>query len=331
MKTLETMAQEIFTRFPTRFRRTEKEELFAYLREQLLAMGYSEKEITERRGTNGIDCRNLVVGKVDAPNVYTAHYDTPGRTGFLLGTSHIFGQTGANIFFTLAFMVIIFAAMAGVGFLTDYLEPVLKENTWMLTFAMPLVGIIAMLMLIVPMLVKNKNNRNDNTSGVLSLLGIAQRIVNDEQLRADTCLIFFDNEEWGLLGSGLHASQLKSAKVDVTKQRIINIDCVGVGDKLIIASTSRKNATADSLVKDLEDKEDVVRKTSSLIFMSDHACFKGAVMLSYSCRSKLGPLYLPRIHTSRDIECDLNKISNLCDLLVALQKEIYTRKVNENA
>ena len=94
---------------------------------------------------------------------------------------------------------------------------------------------------------------------------------------------------------------------------MINFDCVGYGDILTFASTKKTEIT-ESLVKAFDEAgKKPVKKRSAMIFLSDHSNFKNSVMVSYTKKSLLGLLYLPLIHTSKDIYCDIEQINKLTD------------------
>ena len=84
----------------------------------------------------------------------------------------------------------------------------------------------------------NKTNANDNTSGVVTLLEIAATM--PENQRHKVCFVLFDLEENGLIGS---ASYRKKHKKTSDYQIVLNLDCVGDGDNLMMFPTKqlRKN------------------------------------------------------------------------------------------
>ena len=296
-------AQEIFENHPTRFTKKEKASLRSTLRTELVRMGYAEDDITEINAS-GV---SLLVGDAGAEYMFTAHYDTPGKTGWMLGTSALWGQTGANIF--------LIAVMCLIGFTIPMSGAVLFPDAsgsqifWSGELAM--LSVLAIM--IISMTVRNRNNRNDNTSGVLSLLALARKVAADDEMRKKCCFVFFDNEEWGLLGSAGFARHCKKKGIDLDGTKVINFDCVGHGDVLTFAST-RQSEITDALVKAFSEAgQNPVKKRSSMIFLSDHANFRNSVMVSYTLKSRMGPLYLPLIHTSKDISCDVEQINRLTD------------------
>ena len=296
-------AQEIFENHPTRFTKKEKSALRSTLRAELVRMGYADEEITEINASG----TNLLVGDPHAECMFTAHYDTPGRTGWMLHSSWLWGQTGANLFLILVMCLLGFAApMSGSVILPEASDEALF---WLGEAAV----FLLLFILLFSMVFKNKNNRNDNTSGVLSLLALAEKVAADDDMKKKCCFVFFDNEEWGLLGSGGYAKHCKKNGIDLSGTKVINFDCVGYGDILTFASTKKTEIT-ESLVKAFDEAgKKPVKKRSAMIFLSDHSNFKNSVMVSYTKKSLLGLLYLPLIHTSKDIYCDIEQINKLTD------------------
>ena len=89
----------------------------------------------------------------------------------------------------------------------------------------------------------NKRNANDNTSGVILLLEILSQLT--EEQRAQTAIVFFDNEEIGLLGS---AQFKKRYWKEMETKLLINFDCVSDGDYFLIAETkAAKEKYGDAL------------------------------------------------------------------------------------
>lgn len=305
-------AAEIFESHPTRFTKKEKVALRATLRDEFTRMGYTDGELTEVQASG----TNFVAGDPrTADYLFTAHYDTPGRTGWMLWTARFFGQTGANI----AMIVCMVLLMALAPMLSERVFSFLGEEAafWSVEGSMLLI----LLVMIGSMIFKNPNNRNDNTSGVLSLLALAEAVAGDNELRRKCCFVFFDNEEWGLLGSSGFASWGKKQGIDWKNVKVVNFDCVGYGDVLTFAST-KKTAVADALVAACQEAGlNPVRKRSMAVFLSDHANFPNSVMVSYTIRSLCGPLYLPLIHTSRDTVCDVDQINALTDRVYSFVKQ----------
>lgn len=325
---LQRSAQELFEHHPTRFSSAEKEAFRVWLLAELSAAGYDKDSIRVIKHSGGNRSVNIAVGKPDAKYVFTAHYDTPGRTGWMLALAPLLGQTGANLAFLLLYLL---AAVFTYPF-TRFIGRLFSDQNELLQLLLgflPLVLLGGMFVaMLLPMVIKNKNNRNDNSSGVLTVLELARQAAKDPELRASCGFVFFDNEEWGLLGSAQYSRFLASQKLSLRLSRVINLDCVGFGDIPVIASVYGENRLAAELAEHLKQSGlEPVSKKSLLIYMSDHASINGAVMLSMMKRSLLGTLYLPRIHTSADTVCDLEGLERLKAVLIDFAKNKNERNV----
>lgn len=300
---IKEFADHVFQKHPARFTRKEKESFFDSAKQFLYENGVGEDEVKVVKFKGAMKSQNLVIGDPSAEYVFTAHYDTPGKTGWMLCTSPIFGQTGANIFMLLAIFLL-------VPILHIAVDQLFGTDNFISFLAYELCLLVIMFG---TMFIKNKNNRNDNTSGSLAVLNLAVMAQQDPEFKSKCCFVLFDNEEWGLIGSAGHAKWLKKNKIDASKSTYINLDCIGYGDVLLAAKTPGKNTAFAPITEHLSSAGlNVKKKTSSMVFISDHANFKNSVMLSYVKRSLIGPLYMPKIHTARDKICEMDKVTELC-------------------
>ena len=147
-------AHEIFENHPTRFTKKEKAALRNTLRKELIKSGYSDDDITEINASG----TNLLVGDPHAEYMFTAHYDTPGRTGWMLKTASLWGQTGANIFLT--------AIICALGFSVPIASSVIFPSASgdMIFWSGELAILLLLLIIIISMTIKNKNNPNCNSN-----------------------------------------------------------------------------------------------------------------------------------------------------------------------
>ena len=146
----------------------------------------------------------------------------------------------------------------------------------------------------------NQHTVNDNTSGVLTLVEIAQQL--PEELRGKVCLVFFDNEEKGLLGSAAFAKKHKAVRKNTL---VVNFDCVSDGDsiQLFPAKGLKKGKETLSVLEAAflpagEKTVEVVRSFG--FYPSDQAKFKQGVGVCALKKSRIFGWYMDRIHTKKD-------------------------------
>ncbi len=297
---------------PCRYTSDQKAAFILDARRLLRSAGYSEKQLVEQRLGGMFNTRNLIIGDPSAEYLITAHYDTPGRNGFLLGTAPLVGQTGANIIMLLLAVPFIIGEIA---LITHVLEQ--PDHTFLsVAGAILSMPVLLTVLTLLPMLIRNRSNRNDNTSGTMCVLECALKALEQPDLLKKCCFVLFDNEEWGLIGSLGFAAERKKKGIDEKQHFIINLDCVGVGDVLASVTTGRPGSRCDALIDYIKQRGiNTEQIRSQLVFMSDHAVFPDSVMLSTMSRSKLGPLYIPNIHSSKDTECDERLVAQLAEYL----------------
>ena len=295
---------DILQQFPIRKSRSQKsafrESIISYVRK----FGY---HVTEEKVSFG--GKNIVIGDpVNAKYLITAHYDTPASIGlpnFITPCNPIIFIV-VQILLLSVFFLAAFAAALITGLLTDDFE-IMFLAAYIAYF-----GLLA-LMMFGP---ANRNNANDNTSGVVTVLEIAGAL--PEEFRDQVCFVLFDLEEAGLVGSSAYR---KMHKKDTENQIILNLDCVGDGDEFVLFPTSklRKDGRRMKVLEKLEFTEDGkklwVRSKGFAYCPSDHKNFPYGVGIMAFHRKKVIGIYCDRIHTWRDTILERKNVETLRDVI----------------
>ena len=169
-----------------------------------------------------------------------------------------------------------------------------------------LVGWLVYMVLVFGMLMgpANKNNVNDNTSGVAAILETMARIPEDA--RAKAAFILFDNEEKGLLGSKAYAKAHPAVK---ESGFIVNLDCVGDGEHVLLLAgkKAREAAPYAALTAGMEaqsGRELHIFPLEKSVYNSDQKNFQVSCAM---CACRVGKhigYYCDKIHTSKDTVCE---------------------------
>lgn len=256
---------------------------------------------------------NIIIGDPEkAKIVFTAHYDTCARLPF---PNFI---TPKNPLVYIVYQIILAVVMLipafGLTLLTAVLSKSLPEFvalvlTELMMFAV--VGFELWWMLAGP---ENKHTANDNTSGIVTVLTLADKLGFD-----DYAYILFDKEEMGLLGSTAFAKQHPNVKNNTL---IVNFDCVSDGDNMLMAFSKAAQSTelyakisenADRIMGEY-GKTPVVTSLSTTIYPSDQQVFRKSAAVASLKRAKFIGLYMDRIHTANDtvfMEDNINALVKL--------------------
>jgi len=258
--------------------------------------------------------RNLIVGDpATAKVILGAHYDTCARLPF---PNFI---TPKKPLIAIAYGILIALPVIAVMFLVNFLtalifwDPLL--NYWV---TLLLYLAIMYLMLAGP---ANKHTANDNTSGVITLLEIYQKM--DPQMRSEVCFVFFDNEEAGLLGSGYFRKKYKKS---VKNTLMINFDCVSDGDHFLLGISKNANqkyrvAIARAFTPE-GNKQVLLENLKKIYYPSDQAGFPTAIAVAALKYKKPFGYYMDKIHTKRDTVFDEQNITYLADRTLQLIAQI---------
>lgn len=299
----------LIEKFPIRKTKAQKEAFRAWVLEECAHLGYAAQE--EKKGSS----TNVVVGDADsAQAIFTAHYDTPP------GMPWPNFITPCNVPVYILYQVVVvlglLALSAGAGW-------VLATITGMdaLGFAAAYViyfGVLLMMMFGPA----NKNNANDNTSGVASVLETMARIPAGQ--RDKVAFVLFDNEEKGLLGSNAFATLHKQVKKETL---LVNMDCVGLGENILFFAQrkARKNVHYDKLTAAVNaqmGRNAAWYKMEGHMYPSDQNNFKCGIAV---CSCKKAPVigyYCDKIHTRHDTEADAGNIAFIADGLAAFVQSL---------
>ena len=278
---------DVLHQFPVRKSKQQKQDFRDSVCRYVQSLGYS---VVVESGNFG--SRNIVMGDPqNAKYLVTAHYDTCAALpvpNFLMPCNlPVFILSQTVLWLSLILISAVSGAMVGFLFGEGFVAPV---------SCLVLFGIIA-LMLVGP---ANKNNANDNTSGVVTLLEIMRTM--PENQRHKVCFALFDLEEAGMIGS---CSYRKVHKAESDRQVVLNLDCVGDGDHLAMFPTkqlkkNRKKLTSLYRACGFFGKKSLmVHEKGFSIYPSDQMVFPYGVGICALKKSKFG-LYVGKIHTHKD-------------------------------
>ena len=290
---------DILTAFPVRKSKAQKQAF------RDAVQSYAERLDYECRMEKGsFGCRNLIIGDPEkAKYLVTAHYDTCAAMPI---PNWI---TPCNFGPFLGYQTLLVLLIIGISFLTGLLVGILTGNSDL----SGIIGYLCVWLLIVLMIVgpANKQNANDNTSGVVALLEIARTL--PENQRHKVCFVLFDLEEAGLIGS---ASYRKAHKVATDAQLVLNLDCVGDGDMIRMFPTKKLKNDRKKLTSLYKvcgyfgSKSVLVHEKGGAVYPSDQANFPYGVGICALRSGKYGP-YIGRIHTYKDIILEETNINIL--------------------
>ena len=165
----------------------------------------------------------------------------------------------------------------------------------------------------------NRHNANDNTSGVVTLLEIAASL--PVEYRDKVCFVLFDLEEAGLLGS---SSYRKSHKKSTDRQIVLNLDCVGDGNEIVIFPTKRlkkdtcKLNELDHICGIFGDKSISLHREGFAMCPSDQKNFPYGLGIMAFNRKKIFGLFCDKIHTNRDMILEETNVNIIRSALIKL-------------
>ncbi len=263
--------------------------------------------------------KNVVVGDVNSASVvYTAHYDTASKSPI---PSFVFPKAPIlTTLYQVAIALLMLVPSAVAFLLSVYLLPLTTLPMTVCVLAGILLAAGAFVFCLYKFLCgpAAQNSANSNTSGVATLFEIMETLPSE--YRSKVAFVFFDGSLNGLIGSG---DFVKSHK-HIGKKLFINFDCVGVGDRFVVALTrgAAKFSTAidAAFASTGKIKTEVVAGAKRI--PSDHNKFKCAIGVSAFEKSG-GSICLKIKNDDTDTVCNDENVAYAANAGVNLVRFIF--------
>lgn len=309
---------DVLRDFPVRKSKKQKAQFREAVRAYTAGLGF---EMQVEKGSFG--SQNVILGNPErAEYLITAHYDTCAH----LPIPNLITPCNPLLFVLYQLLVAVPMCAVILGAAVLVLRLTHSFGLYLLTLYLMLLFLL-WLLLCGP---ANRHNANDNTSGVVTLLETASSLPPEQRDRV--CFVLFDLEEAGLIGS---ASYRKKHRKAVKGQLMLNLDCVGEGNEILLfpSKALKKDAAALQRLKQLcppeGEKTITVRGRGFAVYPSDQRGFPRGVGIAALRRSKWAGLYLGRIHTNRDTILDETNVKLLRDYLLRLVSGAQSQKGTE--
>ena len=266
---------------------------------------------------------NVVVGDPETAEVtFTAHFDTPACMfvpNFITPRNVL-----VYILYQLLIVPILLIPGALTGALMGHILRVLTDNAELASSVGGLAGFIMVYVTLGIMMFgpANKNNVNDNTSGVAAVMELMARL--PEEQRAKAAFILFDNEEKGMLGSSAYASSHKAVK---REKLIINMDCVGDGEHVLFFANKKTRSLEsfpklEAAMQSAQGRNFMMNKMEKCVYPSDQSQFKHGIAVCACNKMPVIGYYCDKIHTKKDTICEQVNLDFLAEGLNAFVSQL---------
>lgn len=302
---------DVLTMYPVRKSKKQKQAFRDAVETYATQLGYTFQ--TEKTRS-----KNVIIGDPErAKYLVTAHYDTcaalPAANRLYADNGLLYVMNQLYIGLLMTILPVISACVITVGTMLLYYmthpqdTPVLGA----LIFVFSLFAFLPVPVLMGCYGPANKNNANDNTSGIVTVLEIMKSL--PENQRSKVCFVLFDRNETGLQGSAAYAKKHKNT---LQHQLVLNLSCVGDGDYILLLPTKnlkQNNSLLTSVYKCcgyFGPKSILVKEKGRPAYPDEHQNFPNAVGISAFKKGKNG-YYIDRIHTSKDTILDITNVNLL--------------------
>ena len=303
----------ILEKYQLRKSKKQKNEFIGWLREYLSSYDYDLTE--DKYSKSGT---NIIVGDVDSAEVIlTAHYDT--QPNFFMPVLMGF----SNWFFFFISQLLILVPMALIFEIGRIIFKAIFGNGIMYAILMPIPLWLYLIQIFVG--IANRHTANDNTSGVTTLISILEDMPPEE--RHKVCVVFFDQEELGMIGSGSFKNKYKKAS---KSKPLINFDCVSDGETLTFVMKKKFKVSENAaLLKKASDKAILGSSKKSRfadafwnIYTSDQIIFPNSVGVVAAKKAPVLGYYIDRLHSRWDTKFDNENIELLSRTMIEFVRTI---------
>jgi hypothetical protein len=280
--------------FSVRRSEKEKERFREAITAHLSASGMHARTEITKDGKN----RNIVVGDPETAEVIlTAHYDTPAAALF---PNLMIPRCKPLYYICQMIPILLILALSLAGGYGFSLLLGGASAAFLLGFLVLYYGIYFLGF----RTFSNRHNANDNTSGVLTLLDLCDRL-GAEGLR-HAAVILFDNEEKGKKGSKAYAADHADA---IRNTPVLHFDCVrnGTHAVLIVKDEAREHRLYSALEAAFSEAVKAHPAYTVAFYPmkgsesnSDYKNFPCGIGAMACKRNRFGLLYTPWIHTPWD-------------------------------
>ncbi|HCM90194.1 MULTISPECIES: M28 family peptidase [Vagococcus] len=310
-------SQTLLNQYQVRKSLMEKQRFIKWLKEHLNSYDYQiREEAFEKNGTN------LVIGELETAEVIlTAHYDTQPN-----GVIPVFMGFSNWLSFFISQVWVLLPTILLLHFTSYHIGSLIADFSINHVLMALILGISCILYLY--QLTKgfaNKHTANDNTSGVATLLAILEDLPKEE--REKVCVVFFDQEEIGLVGA---ANFKRKHEAEVKDTPLINFDCVANGNTFCFVHKKKFRESFKFTQLKVAVEEVSLPETKfthfgpalTHIYTSDQLIFKNSVGVVAAKKLPLFGYYINDIHTGLDTKFDEQNIEILKEMMLEFIRKI---------
>ena len=315
---MRTSIKELLDNYQVRRSLKQKQQFALWLRQHANEYGYKIEEQHYKKGQG----RNLIVGNPRAAEVIlTAHYDTPPNAIFpimtIVGSIPMYIISQVFVFLPIVMILWLMQRVVAIlfgsfGFWSEMVPFFWSEiSLW---------ALILLLLWCIQMTIgfANRKNANDNTSGIAVLIALLEDLPHEN--RSAVCLVFFDDEEKGLVGSRAFN---KCYHKEISSKPLINFDCVAHGQHLMfIARKKFSGSKFNEILADVCAGKALIKEERKYVYPSDQIAFKNSVVVAALNKMPVIGYYLSRLHSRFDQKFNVDNIEKLNVIMIEFINKI---------
>ena len=255
--------------------------------------------------------KNIVLGDPQkAKFLITAHYDTGNVSPMsaLILPYNILLQ----MLYVFILLMIVFTLSVGFGLAVSFL---LGAASLAIPICLFSLAFAFLLCFAVPL---RRPSDNYGSSGVVALLEIAASVPTN--LRSRVCFVLLDKSSGGFIGAECYRKRHKHSD----NQIVIQLDCLGEGDELILFTTKHFRQDQEQILSlskicgQWGKKSIILPQKCFTVYPSDYGCFPNGVCIAAFHRNKIVGPYVCHFHEKTNRELDETNLNIVRAALITL-------------
>lgn len=295
--------------YGARFTKRQKTNFINQLNKDMSEIGYEGEIVNGKSGLTRV--RNVVFGNLkNAKTIIAVPYDTPQKSIWFQAKYFPLNGNRANISSMFSLYIpsmIVYIISLVLIYYQDNIFPDVQSKG---IFSAILFTVLVMIMYYLMHGIPNRHNATRNSTSIVAALRLGASLSKDE--RKKVAFVFTDKNVNKHIGAMVAMQDFQKLG---KSPNIIQLNCIGRGDTMMIGYNSSAKKLAQELNKANKEKLKQVSMDEKMKLQSAMDHFQKAVTIAAGEVDKKGDLVVYHTTTGKDVQVDEGNITKVVDMM----------------